>query len=123
MIPARIHNEEPGDDVRRSLGVIERSIFDCVYSRHHNGRVRERAIRRLLLSEQNFSWTVPYAVRLLGEYVVEIAAAIDTMLPLDWDSAREASFGKFAAMNPKFVALTEARATSYWALRAERTRL
>ena len=56
---------------------------------------------------------VPYVVRLLGEYVVEISTLILERLTAQssftWPAYRE-----FVRANSAFMALTEQRAVSYW---------
>lgn len=114
-IPERVYNPEVGDSLRMSLGDTRQRILDGFYSRHHNGYVRERSIARLLAADETQSWAVPYVVRLLGEYVVEIVQTIDAALVLTPDGAQATVYGQFAAANLDFMRLTEARATSYWA--------
>lgn len=41
-IPSRIYNEEPGGDSERPLAGTQQVILRCLYSRHSDGRVRQR---------------------------------------------------------------------------------
>jgi hypothetical protein len=86
-----------------------RVLASCFGSTNWDGHVREESVR-LLLSRTDRPWVVPFIVRLVGEYVVEIIEAIHTALPCV-DAAR---FGEFARENPAFMATTRRRATSYW---------
>ncbi|QDY77360.1 hypothetical protein [Streptomyces qinzhouensis] len=114
-IPYRIYHPEPDPAAERALPRTERTVLDCLYSRHHNGRVRERRISGVLTADE--PWAVPFVVRLLGEYVVEIVAAIRRELPGPTASqaARRALYGEFIAANPDFRARTEQQMVSYWA--------
>lgn len=111
-IPARIYNP-PTDGVRGKAGA--ETVRACLYSRHHNGHVRQAALPTLLRSEA--WWAIPFVVQLLGEYVIEICddIAAYTAGELPQHPAFEAEFQSFCADNPAFIALTEARARSYWA--------
>src|SRR5690348_8275158 len=46
-IPGRIYIPEPDWFLVRSLGDLEQSIAACLYTRHHNGHVRERALAHI----------------------------------------------------------------------------
>lgn len=86
----------------------------CLYTRHHDGFVRQRALQRVLASDE--TWTIPFVVQLLGEYVIEICEDIrryaETDLPQRLEMIRELQ--TFAADNHGFIVLTRQRATSYW---------
>src|SRR3954451_18784827 len=53
---------------------LRHTILNCVYTRHNDGFVRERHLRRLLHEEA--VWVAPFVVQLLGEYVLEIVQII-----------------------------------------------
>ncbi|MDR3081774.1 MAG: hypothetical protein LBV60_12755, partial [Streptomyces sp.] len=69
-IPSRIYNEEPEAGLERSLTGTQRLILHCLYSRHSDGRVRQRRLEQLVSSSE--PWVVPFVVQLAGEYVLEI---------------------------------------------------
>jgi len=101
-IPERLYVEE------RNLLASGNGLVACLLTRHHDGFVRQRALERVLRLDT--LWAVPFVVRLVGEYVVEIVEQIDdgfAELPLDHVSA-------FVVANPDFMRLTRARVTSYW---------
>jgi hypothetical protein len=80
----------------------------CLASRHHDGRIREQAMRRLELRAGH--WTIPFAVQLLGEYIVEIGQIIEVKLA----SFGAGPFARFVQENPEFMAVTRQRVISYW---------
>ncbi|MFJ9110240.1 hypothetical protein [Streptomyces sp. NPDC102283] len=113
-IPSRVYNEEPGTECGRALSETQQMILHCLYSRHHDGRVRQRHLERIVASGE--SWAVPFVVRLVGEYVLEIITSIAHGLPglAEPGSAQRRLYGDFIARNPAFFARTERRVVSYW---------
>lgn len=113
-IPSRVYNEEPGTGWERGLSETQRMVVHCLYSRHHDGRVRQRHLEQILTSGEQ--WTVPFVVRLTGEYVLEIITSIGRGLPglAEPGSAQRRLYGEFIARNPAFFARTERRVVSYW---------
>ncbi|WP_394814824.1 hypothetical protein [Streptomyces millisiae] len=93
--PYRIYHDERPVDAVRSVSTPQRAILHCLYSRHSDGRVRQRHLEQIVSSDE--PWVVPFVVQLAGEYVLEIL-----------------SYGDFIARNPEFFARTERRMVSYW---------
>lgn len=85
-----------------------RELALCLASRHHDGHVREAAIRNPYLLESSLA--IPFSVQLLGEYVVEIGNAIEEQMAV----LGLQPFVDFAKENPAFVETTRRRAISYW---------
>ena len=113
-IPYRIYNAEPATDPTRELSPVERTVLACVYTRHHDGYVRQRYLAEILAHPR--PWTAPFVVQLLGEYVLPIVEQIQrglagTETP---GTALYTVYGHFAAANPAFITLTRQRAASYW---------
>ena len=105
-IPYRIYNPEPA----RFLTGQQQLVLDCLYSRHHDGRVRQRHLRAVLPAARD--WTVPYIVRVLGEYVLEIA--LDVVEAANRSDELRTALREFGARNPEFVGRTRQQAISYW---------
>jgi hypothetical protein len=110
-IPYRIYNPEPPADAVEGMSDRQKLIVACVYSRHHDGHVRERHSAHIVDSTE--PWVVPFVVQLLGEYVVEICALILSRLAAR-SSFASPGYREFAQANSEFIALTEQRAISYW---------
>jgi hypothetical protein len=113
-IPYRIYNDEPADEFLAELTATQRLVVHVFYSRHHDGRVRERHLDQVIGSSE--PWIVPYVVQLLGEYVLEIVESVarglrELSVP---GSKQRAAYGLFAAQNRPFIDLTAARVASYW---------
>jgi hypothetical protein len=113
-IPYRIYNEVPAPDPAPTGSQVAVAI-DCLYTRHHDGSVRQRALHRVLASDE--SWVIPFVLQLLGEYVIEICEDIDRFAQNDLPQrpAMRRELHSFAESNPDFIVLTQRRATSYWA--------
>jgi hypothetical protein len=107
-IPARIYNPEPDWAIVRSLEDVERSIAACLFTRHHDGRVRERALTHVPVSVE--SWAAPFVIQLLGEYVIELVERAAFLI----EGAPKDGYVAFARENPAFLRLTAQRAASYW---------
>ncbi|MCP4162268.1 MAG: hypothetical protein GY760_19535 [Deltaproteobacteria bacterium] len=107
-IPQRIYCDKKQLKKLLKLSQIQQLIGFCFFSRHHNGYVRERCIRQVLNSKEEF--VAPFIIQLLGEYIVEI-------IELIYDN-RE-SLGKLGIMkllkdNPDYYQRTHQRVYSYW---------
>lgn len=94
--------------VTQGLQGTARELALCLASRHHDGYVREAAIRNPYLWESPLS--VPFSVQLLGEYVVEIGKIIEEHMAVTGIQP----YIDFAKENPGFVETTRRRTISYW---------
>ncbi|MER7609665.1 hypothetical protein [Nocardioides sp. NPDC127503] len=112
-IPNRIYNVFPAGAFER-LTPPSRAAAGCIYTRHPDGRTRQRALGLALSADMD--WCAPFVVQLLGEYVVEICIDIEEFLADGAMTYPNVARGlqHFAGSNPAFIALTRARATSYW---------
>jgi len=102
------------DLVRDQLSEHQMLVLGCFYTRHHDGRVRHRWLRRILDSDETF--VVPYVVQLVGEYVMEIITTLGQDLPelADPTSPTGHRHGRFLADNPAYHHLLRQRVASYW---------
>jgi hypothetical protein len=113
-IPDRIYNPEPPPDTSDGLSPLQQTILHCLYTRHHDGFVRQSHLKHIVGSLE--PWVLPYVVRLIGEYVVEIVADIRAAL-VDLDapgSPVHKAYGRFLSDNPELLSITERRVASYW---------
>ncbi len=107
--PYRIYTSQPV--VRhRLLSSTQQLMLACHFTRHHDGRVRERSVRQLTESPER--WIAPYVVHLLGEYVIEIHRLIAHLCSAkpEWLTVCGAHCGQ----NSAYAELLKQRATSYW---------
>jgi hypothetical protein len=113
-IPYRLYHPEPVTAAAEALPPTLRTMLSCLYTRHHDGYVRQRHLR--LVVEEPYPWVAPFVVRLLSEYVIQIVVDIRDGLARIGDPASplHAVYRRFAAENREFLYLTQQRATSYW---------
>ena len=107
-VPERIYNPEIIS--RDPLTATQALIIHCLYSRHHDGYVREKSLRRML--EAHEPWMFPFTLALLNDCVIEIHGVLLAYAPtLASDAYRRA-----CAENLPFVELKKARMVSFWDL-------
>lgn len=104
-VPYRIYFEEPKE---QSLNKTELLIVNCLFTRHHNGFIRQKRLEQILLSDEY--WMTPFIVQLLGEYVREIILTIEDNLTENLLK----NLRRFIRENPKFFETTKSRMISYW---------
>jgi hypothetical protein len=114
VIPARVYNPEPSSLTVAGLSHAETVVIAAIYSRHHDGFVRQRQLAMLLGSDE--PWTAPFIVQLLGEYVIEISRDIERFARTAFLArpAMQEGMSAFFRENRCFAALTRQRAISYW---------
>ncbi len=96
------------ESVARSLEGDAKALALCLSSRHHDGHIREAAVR-----DSHFvlnPWSTPFAMQLLGEYVVEIGTAVEDQIL----KVGAQPFINFARENRAFMETTRRRSISYW---------
>jgi hypothetical protein len=107
-IPHRIYSAEPYSVNIIGLSRQQRLILNALYSRHHDGHVREKNVRVLIDAEE--PWLPPFVIQMLGEYVVEIVQVLELHLVRLF---RE-PYIRFLAENEPFFSLVSSRLVSYW---------
>lgn len=114
FIPSRVYPAEPGPSALGKLSPVQRAMLACLYTRHHDGHVRQRYLAQV--GELACGWVTPFVVQLIGEYVVRIVLDVRELLVgvEVAGSAMRAVYGRFAVENPQFLDLTYQRAVSYW---------
>ena len=112
VIPHRIYNPSPS--FWRPLGHLEKLVVAGIYSRHHDGFVRQRWLGMLL--DADVPWVAPFIIQLLGEYVIQICYDIERFARSDLPahSSLHQHLSAFLHDNPCFAELTRQRAMSYW---------
>jgi hypothetical protein len=107
--PDRIYRPEPAAERLIPLPPAQRLILHCLYTKHHDGYVRERHVRTLLQHKVT-NWAIPYVLALLGDYVREIGQAITD----EADSFDREVVVEFANGNPAFMRRLRSQVVSYW---------
>ena len=61
VIPYRVYNEQPQPSVFAMLSPRQKSMLACLYTRHHDGHVRQRYLRQV--GELACGWVAPFVVQ------------------------------------------------------------
>ena len=108
VVPNRNYYTPPYSLVNSKLTPIENEILNCIFSHNGNGYIRQRAILNMINAD-NY-WTIPYIVRIIGEYVIEILNDIDN----HFEIINKSNLTSFVRQNPEFYNRTHSRVRSYW---------
>jgi len=116
ILPYRLYLNEVKEEKIQTLTDRQRWILYCMYTRHHDGYIREKYVRRLEQEQANTDWVLLYLIELTGEYVREILERIEPVLQI-WP---EEQLRTFAAANERYLQRIERRIISYWDLHQRR---
>lgn len=105
--PYRIYLPDSLDGM--ALPPARAAMLHCLFSRSHDGFVRQRHIQALLDGEPP-EWALPYIVEVCGEYVVQILDLVYSRLR-DRDTS---SYAELCRLNLPHFLYVHARMISYW---------
>ncbi len=105
-VPYRIELEEVDENLLTSK---EKQMLYCIYTRHYNGYIREKYIKKILETELQ-EWEFPYILKLSEEYVYEIVAIIYSFLK----NKKNDAIKEFAKKNKGQLCKSYSKMTSYW---------
>jgi hypothetical protein len=108
-IPYRIYINEVEDETIQDLNEIQKTILYCLYSRHYNGFVRQKYIKKLLYKNDRF--IAPYIIQIIGENISEIMEGIDKYIDINVENVTE-----FLAYNLYFWKDIKGKVQSNWNL-------
>jgi hypothetical protein len=108
FIPHHIYYPEPDFSVTSTLNSTQQAIIFCVYTRHHDGLIREKYLKNII--SINELWVLPFVFALVGEYVIEINEVIHNNLGV----MNKEQVQLFAQENKGFITLTRQRVLTYW---------
>lgn len=106
LIPYRV--DFPASEAPRPRTLLEAKILACIFSRHHDGHVRQAQLGTLLGNSDAF--LVRFVVQLIGEYVFEVVEAIAAR----GEVLAEPRYRAFVLENPEYMERTRQRVMSYW---------
>jgi hypothetical protein len=109
-IPERIYYDEPNLAQISTLTNNQQLMINTLYTRHHNGFVREAKVKDVIRFANRNVWIIPYIIKLVGEYVIEILQVIKENL----DLIEIEKIKVFFSENPRFYNTIESRVASYW---------
>ncbi|MBB2951221.1 hypothetical protein [Sphingobacterium sp. JUb56] len=105
---SRIYFAEPSVELENELTETQKQILNCIYSRHHNGYIREKRLKYLFGFDHE--WVIFFKLQLLGEYVIEILFELDKHIT---DSSIN-QYKQLIFNNIKYWDQTKSRVASYW---------
>ena len=108
QMPDRVYYTPFSNNTLESIPAIQRLIIAALFSRHHNGHLREQSLD-LLLTEP-LPWVLPFIIQLSAEYILEINLKIAKSL----DMLPKKAIGNFFKENPGYLDFTRQRMVSYW---------
>lgn len=109
-IPERIYFREISEELYDEFTPVQKTIIDCIYTRHENGFIREKYLYNLLKRGHYYYWITPFIVKLSGEYVIEIL----NLLKKYTAQLNDTFIKMFIEENNGFYNLIEQRIISYW---------
>ena len=107
-IPYRIYTAEPASLRWKTESRQQELILSALYTRNHNGYVREKYVKVLVQAEE--PWLAPFVIQMLGEYVVEIVQVLEAHIA----NLSSESYLRFMKENEPFLSLVRRRIASYW---------
>ncbi len=107
-IPTRVYFNEPDVEKEEALSEKQKVILNCVYLCNSNGFIREKRLKDLIGSNDDFA--IPFILKLLGEYVIEILNTLDEVVTTENIS----EYREFISENPGYWIKTKSRVVSYW---------
>ena len=107
-IPGRIYTAENLNVNVIILSEKQQMILNCLYLTHNDGYLRQQKLE--LLKYKYDAFVVPYKMKILGEYVIEIITDLEEHI----NEKSIKNFIKFIRQNPNYWKLTKSRIISYW---------
>jgi hypothetical protein len=107
VIPYRIYDQDY-EGAFAHLTETQSILYSCLLTRHHDGRVRQRHLERILSVHE--LWVVPFVVQLTGEYVIQILETVEAHLP----TLDPVHYSHFIRDNQTYFQTTQVRMVSYW---------
>ncbi|MCY1692611.1 hypothetical protein OVA29_20545 [Exiguobacterium sp. SL14] len=110
QIPMRVYVPEVALDRIEQLTPTQQTILYGLYTRHHDGHIREHYLRQLLKTQQQDEWILAYIIELASEYVREI---VDIIVPAieQWNPEVKR---RFVEDDLAYMKRIEDRMISYW---------
>jgi hypothetical protein len=87
----------------------QKLIYHCIFSRSHNGYVRQKHIEALLGSDLP-DWATPYVIKICDEYVKEILEVVYLKL----QGKNNEKYKVLCELNFEYFKLGHSRMISYW---------
>jgi hypothetical protein len=112
QFPQRIYFEDAPTQALSTFTKEQRCMYHCIYTRHHDGYIREKHVMILLLEypDELPDWVCPFLLSISGEYVMEILEQLYEQLYL----RRNQTIQAICLMNRQQFLYIHDRMISYW---------
>ena len=112
-IPPRtyVYNNEPSEELIKKLTEKQKLILSCIYSMSSNGYVREKYLKNIVTKKDD--WIIPFVLKSLGDYVIEITKVTESEL---FNTEDKTPYKNFIKNNKKYWDYLKARTISYWSV-------
>lgn len=107
-IPGRIYTAENLKVNEINLSEKQQMILNCLYLTHNDGYLRQQKLE--LLKDKYDDFVIPFKMKILGEYVIEIITDLEKQI----NEKSIKNFINFIRENPNYWKLTKSRIVSYW---------
>jgi len=107
-LPCRIYCDDYNRNEEENLSEKQKVILNCLFLSHNNGYERQKRLE-MLVSENDY-YTVPFKIKILGEYVIEIINDLEKHI----NAETLKNYVSFAKENPHYWKTTKSRIASYW---------
>jgi len=107
-IPSRVYFPKADQSALSGLTPRQSAILAAVMTLHNSGYQRE--LWSVHLCSYPCDWAAPFVALLLGDYVRDIAAALEAHISEEW----ALHFHCLLSANPELQALLTARIVNYW---------
>ena len=107
-IPSRVYFPEPDRHALARLSPVQKPLIAALYTRHHDGFVRERWVKELI--NTSTEWVPPFVIQLIGEYVIEIIWLLSSRR----EALKHEHYFRFIQGCSELADLTCRRIVSYW---------
>lgn len=108
-LPGQVYFYEPTIEDMYSLTERQQTILHCIYSRSHDGYMREKHITAILSTDLP-EWTLPYIVKVCEESVIDILKVVYASL----EGKDTEQIKQFCANNYESFYQSYNRMISYW---------
>ena len=110
QMPMRGYVPEVASERIEQLTPTQQMMLYCLYTRHHDGHIREHYLRQLLKTHSQDEWILAYIIELASEYVREIVEIIVPAIE-QWNPEVKQ---RFVEGDPAYIKRIEDRMISYW---------
>lgn len=109
VIPYRMYYDELPNIAYKDLTERQFKILCCLYTRHHNGYIRQKYLKKLFDMKID-EWEIPFIIKLCDEYVLEILELVyNKLTDRNNDDIRQ-----FCLNNQLILHKSYNRMISYW---------